>query len=53
MVESASSPIFATGVGLVLYSLENEEGMKSIGEEEAGLFNRIYQWMRHFIEEFF
>jgi cell division protein FtsA len=53
MVDSASSPIFATGVGLVLYSISNEESVKAIGEEERGLFNRIYQWMRHMIEEYF
>ena len=56
MVESASSPIFATGVGLVLYGIygmDSEEGVKIFGEEETGLFNRIYQWMRHFVEDFF
>lgn len=53
LVESASSPIFATGVGLVLYGLEHEEkGMKGFGEEEAGLFGRVFQWMRRFVEDF-
>jgi len=54
LVESASSPIFATGVGLVLYALvHQEEGMKGFGEGEEGLFNRVFQWMRRFVEEFF
>ncbi len=56
MVESASSPVFATGVGLVLYGIhgmDNEEGVKIFGGEETGLFNRIYQWMRRFVEDFF
>ncbi len=53
MVDTATSPIFATGVGLVLYLVKNEESVRAIGEEERGLFNRIYQWMRHLIEEYF
>jgi len=54
LVESTSSPIFATGVGLVLYGVNlGEEGKKGFGEEEAGLFGRIYQWMRRFVEDFF
>jgi cell division protein FtsA len=54
LVESASSPIFATGVGLVLYGMSIEdEGRKGLGEDEAGLFGRVYQWMRRFVEDFF
>ena len=54
LADIASSPIFATGVGLVLYGLEiGEEGRKGFGQEEAGLFGRVYGWMRHFVEDFF
>ncbi len=53
MIDTAASPIFATGVGLVLYLIKNEEGIKAIGEEERGLFNRVYQWMRNLIEDYF
>ncbi len=53
LMESASSPIFATGVGLVLYGIENEEGIKGFKEDEAGLFSRIYHWMRQFVDDFF
>lgn len=54
LVESASSPIFATGVGLVLYGLEHkEEGLKGFGDDEASLFSRVVHWMRCFVEDFF
>ena len=54
LVDTASSPIFATGVGLVLYGLEaGEEGRRGFGHEEAGLFGRVYGWMRRFVEDFF
>ena len=54
LVDSASSPIFATGVGLVLYGVgHGEEKMKEFSSEESGLFGRVYQWMRRFVEDFF
>ena len=54
LVESASSPVFATGVGLVLYGAgRGEEKLKGFSGEEAGMFGRISQWMRRFVEDFF
>ena len=54
LAESASSPIFATGVGLVFYGIESKgDKVKGFGEEEAGLFSRVYNWMRQFVEDFF
>ncbi len=54
LVESASSPIFATGVGLIFYGLKNKgKEWKQVGEDETNLFTRIFQWMRHFVEDFF
>jgi len=53
LIETAVNPIFATGVGLVLYGIENEEGVKGFKEDESGLFSRIYQWMHRFVEDFF
>ena len=53
LVESVSTPIFATGAGLVLYGLKHAgEIEKQYGEEE-GLFSKILHWMRHFVENFF
>lgn len=54
LTSSASSPIFSTGVGLVLYAAKEEEGkLKGFAGEEAGLFSRIHQWMRRLVEDFF
>jgi cell division protein FtsA len=54
LTDAASSPVFATGVGLVYYGVENwDKGKGIFGKGEAGLFSRILQWMRHFVEEFF
>jgi cell division protein FtsA len=52
--ESVASPIFSTGVGLVLYGIEKgTTKYRGLGQEESGLFTRIYQWMRKFVEESF
>ena len=54
LVESASSPIFATGVGLIFYGVKNEEKeWREVGEDETNLFSRIFYWMRRFVEDFF
>jgi cell division protein FtsA len=54
LVESASSPIFATGVGLVLWGNEPQQMQgKRFGVEESGLFTKVLQWMRNFVEDFF
>ncbi len=54
LVNAASTPMLATGVGLVLYGMECKDEMaKVVGEDENGLFGRIFQWMRHFVEDYF
>lgn len=54
LIESASSPIFATGVGLIFYGLDKKNKMKRpIMEDESGLFGRVLHWMRHLVEDFF
>ncbi len=54
LMESASSPVFSTSVGLVMYGLEYEGGEPATFESgEAGLFHRIAAWMRSFVEDFF
>ena len=37
LVESANSPMLATGVGLVLYGMQNESETKSHTKMKAGL----------------
>ncbi len=53
LTEGISTPVFATGVGLVLYGWNNEESLREFGGEESGLFNRIYQWMKNIVNEYF
>lgn len=51
--ETVGSPIFATGVGLVLFGLEKRGTMRGLGDEEAGLFTKIVQWMKKLVQEYF
>ena len=53
LVETTSNPIYATGIGLVLYALENEEGVKEFKEDETKWWDRILQIMRQFVKDFF
>ncbi|MDZ7261174.1 MAG: cell division protein FtsA [candidate division KSB1 bacterium] len=47
LVDLARSPIYATGVGLVLYGLKHKSEIDSmLGESEMGLFERIWERMR-------
>jgi len=53
LTAAASSPIFATGVGLVFFGAgRGEEEVKQFGADEEGLFTRIYKWMKKFAEDF-
>jgi len=53
LMEATSNPIYATGIGLVLYGLENEEGVKEFKEDETKWWDRILQIMRQFVKDFF
>ena len=53
LMETTSNPIYATGIGLVLYGLENEEGVKDFKEDETKWWDRILQIMRQFVKDFF
>jgi cell division protein FtsA len=55
LMESVANPIFATGVGLVIYGIKKGTGQYKggLGGEESGLFTRVYQWMRKFVEDYF
>lgn len=53
LMESVANPVFSTGVGLVMYGIKEGTGQhKNLGGEESGLFDRIYQWMRKFVEDY-
>ena len=53
LAESAASPVFSTGVGLVQYGIDHyDDEEKHIAPEEDGLFHKVAQWMRGFVQEF-
>jgi cell division protein FtsA len=54
MVESTSSPIFATGIGLVLYEMQYEEdNVKGLTRRTNYPFKKVIQWIKQFFEDFF
>lgn len=54
MVESTSSPIFATGIGLVLYEMQfDEDNVKGLGRRTAYPIKKVMQWIKQFFEDFF
>lgn len=52
LIDVVSSPIYATGVGLVLYAHRNQ-GQEEFRRNGKGLFHRIGQGMRNWVKEFF
>ena len=53
LTAAASSPIFSTGVGLVLFGAgKGEEEVKQFQTDEDGLFSRMFKWMKKFAEDF-
>ncbi len=54
MVESTSSPIFATGIGLVLYEMKyGEKNVGGLGHRAGDPIKKLFQWVKHFFEDFF
>jgi cell division protein FtsA len=51
--ESVADPIFATGVGLILYNLPEECRFFDGGDNDAIIFNRILSQMRSWMENIF
>jgi cell division protein FtsA len=53
LIDTASSPIFATGVGLVLCGDDEElMGKRIFGNGSPHVFSKILQWMKNFVEDF-
>ena len=50
MVES---PIFATGVGLVMYGLKYPRTAEGFGGDDSKIFNKIFNRMKNWWDEFF
>ena len=54
LVDLVASPIYATGVGLVLYGNQHrEQGQSRFKVGEGNLFSKVTQRMKGWIEEFF
>ncbi|MCB2213118.1 cell division protein FtsA [bacterium] len=54
LMETARSPIYATGVGLVLYGLEGRDPFLAMeGADESTVFRKILRRMRAWFEDFF
>lgn len=53
LVDVVQSPIYATGVGLVLYGLAHHGEGNAIGASERNLFNKVLVRMRQWFNEFF
>ena len=53
LVETVESPMTATGVGLLKYHMEKGDiPSHDYGEDEAGMFTKVYQWMKSIVEDF-
>jgi len=54
LVDSAKNPMYATGVGLVLYGEENRATSKYFrGGDDSKLYDKIHTRMKHWFSEFF
>lgn len=53
LLNNDKTPIFATGIGLVKYGLENHRSPLSFQGDENKVFNRIAERMREWFNEFF
>jgi cell division protein FtsA len=52
LVDLVASPMYATGVGLVLYGSRNK-GQSRFKVGEGNIFSKVTHRMREWIEEFF
>lgn len=51
LVDPAKSPIHATGIGLILYAMNNPEKKEWLDGSDAGLFDRILERMRKWFDD--
>ena len=52
LIDVVSSPIYATGVGLVIYGSQHQE-MENFNQGEQGVFEKVFQRMKEWFGEFF
>jgi cell division protein FtsA len=53
LVDVVNSPIYATGIGLILYGMKNEIDENHRGLGGRNLFNKIFVKMKDWVEDFF
>ena len=49
LMDVVNSPIYATGVGLVLFGAENQEPVPRLGRGRAGTMNKFWKWLGEYI----
>ena len=49
LMDVVNSPIYATGVGLVLFGAENQEPAPRLGRGRAGTMNKFWKWLGEYI----
>ena len=52
LIDVVNSPVYATGVGLVVYGSQHQ-GMENFSRGEQGLFDKVMQRMKDWFGEFF
>ncbi|MFO7831581.1 MAG: cell division protein FtsA [Desulfuromonadaceae bacterium] len=52
LIDVVNSPVYATGVGLVVYGSQHQE-MENFSRDEQGLFEKVMQRMKNWFGEFF
>ena len=53
VTDGASSPVFATGVGLVLCGNDEElMGTRIFKNGDSHLFSKVLKWMKNFVDDF-
>ncbi len=53
LMETAGSPIYSTGVGLVLYGMVHQDQMDVFRGDESKIFQKIFRRMKQWFEDFF
>ncbi len=53
LIESAKNPMYATGVGLVLYGEENRATSRYFSGDDSKLYDKIHTRMKQWFAEFF
>jgi cell division protein FtsA len=53
LMETAGSPVYSTGVGLVLYGLTHQDQMDVFRGDDSKIFQKIFRRMKQWFEDFF